>query len=188
MKKKITALSIAMMLVASLTACGGSKGGGVATPDPNDPNIVNAVQEVENPDEIKDAIGIDMSVDKELNSEDETPKYSIISKSIGETTFTVDGVTYDYRACKDLIGDAMAGIESAMDENTTSVTLEDVETQFSTYDDGTLIAFWTIGQMNFSLTCKDTDQDTLKSVATSLIKDAKDGGVENIQLPENDEE
>lgn len=188
MKKKITALSIAMMLAVSLTACGGSKGGSVATPDPNDPNIVNAVQEVENPDEIKDVIGIDMSVDKELNSEDETPKYSIISKSIGETTFTVDGVTYDYRACKDLIGDAMAGIESAMDENTTSVTLEDVETQFSTYDDGTLIAFWTIGQMNFSLTCKDTDQDTLKSVATSLIKDAKDGGVENIQLPENDEE
>lgn len=168
--KKISLALVTVMLLASLAACGGRSGKGTTSNPTEDPAIANAVRSVDSAKDIEDSIGVDMDVQVEDKKEQKDTSYAVITDSIGETTFKKDGITYDYRACKDLIGDAMAGIQSAMDVNVTNEDVDGISVSFSNFEDGTLIAFWTKEEMNYSLTCKDTDQATLKSTVEFLME------------------
>ena len=166
--KKISLLLSALLLTVSLAGCSGDKNAKNAPASDasatEDPAIANAVQEVKDPSEIKEVVGADLTLPAKDSS------YALIAQSIGEVSFTKDKITYNLRASKDLMADAMAGIESAMKDDTTEETINDVTVQLSSYEDGTLIAFWTQKKVNYSLTCKDADETALKDAVAYVLK------------------
>ena len=165
--KKISLLLSALLLTVSLASCSGKSAKNAPASDASateDLTIANAVQEVENPSEIKDVVGADLTLPAKDSS------YALIAQSIGEVSFTKDKIAYNLRASKDLMADAMAGIESAMKDDTTEETINDVTVQLGSYEDGTLIAFWTQNEVNYSLTCKDADETALKDAVTYVME------------------
>ena len=165
--KKISLLLSALLLTISLAGCSdksSSKAPASDTSSTEDTAVANAVQEVEDPSEIEEVIGADLSVSAEDSS------YALISQSIGEVSFTKDKITYNLRASKDLVADAMAGIESALKDDTTEETINDVTIQLGSYEDGTLIAFWTKDKVNYSLTCKDAEETDLKDAVAYVME------------------
>lgn len=166
--KKILLLFTTLSLTGALIGCSGTSPRTDTTnkanvPATQDSVISNAVQEVEDADQLKEVIGKDISIPADDSS------YAIIAQSIGEITFTRDNVSYNLRASKDLVGDAMAGIESAMNEKTTEETIDDVTVTLGSFEDGTLIAFWTAGKLNYTLTSKDTDESALKETVSYVM-------------------
>lgn len=122
------------------------------------------VETVKDADDIEKKVGVDMTVPGEENT------YSVVAKSIGEVVFTKDGVTYTYRSSKVLASDAMAGINSPMSTESTKETIEDTTVYFSTYEDGTLIAYWSIADTNYTLTCADAEQEQLKCAVEYIMQ------------------
>lgn len=167
MKKKVSLLTT-LLLTAALMGCSGTnqKYNAPNTTDmsaTDDPIISNAIQEVDDAAQLKEVIGKDISIPADDSS------YSIIAQSIGEVTFTRDNVSYDLRASKDLVGDAMAGIDSAMNEKTTEETIDGVKITLGSFEDDTLIAFWTTDKLNYTLTCKDADESALKQTVSYVM-------------------
>lgn len=166
--KKLPLFFTTLLLTAAVTSCSGTSPANNA-PNTNDvsatedPAISNAVQEVEDASQVKEVIGKDISVSADDSS------YAIIAQSIGEVTFTRKKVSYDLRASKDLVGDAMAGIESPMKQETTEETINDVTVTFGSFEDGTLIAFWSVDELNYSLTCKDGNKNALKNTVSYVM-------------------
>jgi len=166
--KKLPLLLTTLLLMATLIGCSGTN------PKPNptnttdqsvadDPVISDAVQEVEDAAQLKEILGKDISIAADDSS------YAIIAQSIGEVTFTREDISYNLRASKDLVGDAMAGIESAMVPKTVQQTIDDIKVTFGSFEDGTLIAFWTDDDLNYTLTCKDGDQSALKETFSYVM-------------------
>lgn len=166
--KKLPLLVTTLLLTAAITGCSSTsqKSNTTITQDASateDPVIANAVQEVEDASKVKEVIGKDISVSAKDTS------YAIIAQSIGEATFTRDKVSYNFRASKDLAGDAMAGIESAMNEKTSEETIDDIKVTLGSFEDGTLIAFWTVDKLNYTLTCKDANEAALKDTVSYVM-------------------
>lgn len=166
--KKLPLLLIALLLTATLIGCSGtnSKSKPMNTTDQSaadDPVISDAVQELEDAAPLKEVLGKDISIPSDDSS------YAIIAQSIGEVTFTREDISYDLRASKDLVGDAMAGIDSAMTEKTVQETIDDIKVTFGSFEDGTLIAIWTNEELNYTLTCKDGDQSALKEAVSYVM-------------------
>lgn len=166
--RKLPLLFTTLLLTAAITGCSSTsqKSNTTNTPDASateDPVVANAVQEVEDASKVKEVIGKDISVPAKDSS------YAIIAQSIGEVTFTRDKISYNFRASKDLVGDAMAGIESAMNEKTSEETIDDMKVTLGSFEDGTLIAFWTVDKLNYTLTCKDADEAALKDTVSYVM-------------------
>lgn len=165
--KKLSLLLSAFLLTVSLASCSGKSASNAPASDASateDPAVANAVQEVNDPSEIKEVVGADLTLPAKDSS------YALIAQSIGEVSFTKEKITYNLRASKDLMADAMAGIESAMNDDTTEETINDITVQLGSYEDGTLIAFWTQDKVNYSLTCKDADETALKDAVTYVME------------------
>lgn len=171
--KKLPLLFATLLLTATLSGCSGTSPKQHADAPqtqnvsaPEDSTVSNAVQEVKDASKVEEVIGKDISVSADDSS------YAIIANSIGEVTFTRKKVSYSLHASKDLAGDAMAGINSAMTEKTTEETIDDVTVTLGSFEDGTLIAFWTVDKMNYSLTCKDGDESKLKATVSYVMNPA----------------
>lgn len=170
--KKMQVLLTTMILASTLTGCSSVKefvsGNPTSVPAvqtnktqkttqvTEDPIVANANKEVESADKIKELLDITITIPEEDCS------YTIIANSIGEVIFTKDEMTYSYRASKDLVGDAMAGIESRLNEEVSTTTINEIECTLGSYENGTSIAYWTSNNMNFSLTCAQIPEEDLK--------------------------
>lgn len=170
--KKLPLFVATLLLTATVTSCSGTsprqnadapQTSGVTTTE--NTTVSDAIQVVDDASQVEDVIGKDISVSADDSS------YAVIAKSIGQVTFTRKKVSYSLRASEYLVGDAMAGINSAMKTETTEETIDDVTVTFGSFEDGTLIAFWTIDKLNYSLTCQDGNEDKLKATVSYVIKE-----------------
>lgn len=169
--KKRGVLLIALLLTATMASCSSdtaSKQTGSSEDaminETMDPVLANAIQEKDDVTELNELLGTDMTVDAEDCS------YAVISNSIGEVIFSIDNVTYTYHASKDLSGDAMAGISSALKEEVTENMVNDITCYYGTYEDGTRIAYWSIDQLNYTLTCPSVSDNVLTDAITFVLK------------------
>ena len=169
--KKCNLLLATLLLATAITGCSSktTPSSDVSSNDTNaietmDPLLANAIQEKDDATELNELLGTDMTIDAKDSA------YAVISNSIGEVIFSIDDVTYTYRASKDLSGDAMAGIQSAMKDETTENVVKDVTCYYGSYDDGTRIAFWTLNELNYTLTCASVSDDVLTDAVTFVLK------------------